>query len=336
MKKWDVMLVCKTIVLLTLFVGCSHNKFKVDLKEKVVVEVVRLDSVMFEMERNSVIDSISTFYGLYPDFFDIYMRRILRIGGRESSYFVDYLQLFLDNPDIRESYDSVKRVYGDFSEKKRAIEDGFSYAKYHLPNLQVPKIYTVISGFNESMIMIDSAVGISLDKFLGSKSYFYERLATPIYTRKRNEPFLLEAEVLRNWLYSEYPNGDPNENLINTMIYHGKIMYIMDASFPDMPDHLKISFTPAEIIWAKKSEHNMWAFLIDKKLLFAIDKHIGKYVDEAPFVSTFGEESPGRVGVWIGWQIVRSFMDANPNITISQLMEMNDHHEILVESEYVP
>ena len=112
--------------------------------------------------------------------------------------------------------------------------------------------------------MTDSAITISLDKFLGQNSIFYERVSVPRYMRKRSNPELLPVEVVRNWAYTEFENLDSVYNMANVMIYHGKILYLMDAAFPKYPDHLKISFNENDIIWAKKSEKHMWAYILDK------------------------------------------------------------------------
>jgi hypothetical protein len=320
-----------------LVASCSQNKFDVQLKEHVKINVIRLDSVLFGTSPDVIMRNITDYYVQYPTIFDAYMRRIVRLGGVESRNFYDYLHLFLRNPEIRESYDSVRAVFGDFRQQKEEIEKAFSYVRHHIPGFPVPEIYTVVSGFNESILMTDSALALSLDKFLGQRSIFYERVSLPRYMRKRTDPKLLPVEVVRNWVYSEFENRDSIKNLSSEMIYHGKIMYLMDAAFPKYADNMKISFAPSDIIWAKKSEKHMWAFIIDKKLLFNTDpREIRKYVDDAPFVSTFGEDSPGRIGAWIGWQIVRSYMKRNPSVSVEQLMRMHDHHQILIESGYSP
>ncbi|HPW66793.1 MAG TPA: hypothetical protein PLY32_05635 [Salinivirgaceae bacterium] len=324
------------ICLFTLF-SCNNNPFDIKLNDKVEINVTRLDSAMFEPDYESVVSNIDKFYVEYPDIFDIFMRRIARVGGPETRNFIDYLRLFLRNPEIRESYDSIKVVYGNFSKQKDEIEKAFSYIKHYIPDFQIPEIYTVVSGFNESILMTDSAITISLDKFLGQNSIFYERVSVPRYMRKRSNPEQLPVEVVRNWAYTEFENLDSVYNMANVMIYHGKIMYLMDAAFPKYPDHLKISFTENDIIWAKKSEKYMWAYILDKKLLFNTDlREIKKYTDDAPFVAVFGDDSPGRIGCWIGWQIVRSYMKKHPNITVNELLNINDHHQILIESGYSP
>lgn len=325
------------LIVAVVLVSCGSNKFDIDVNNKVDVKLIRIDSVMFEPDYRDVEANIGSYYTSYPDMFDIYIRRIARVGSYESRNFRDYLRLFLQNPEIRESYDSVKLVFGNFSSQKETIEKAFSYIRHYLPNFKVPAIYTVISGFNESILMTDSAVTVSLDKFLGQHSIFYERVSMPRYMRRRANPELLPFEVVRNWAYTEYDYRDSVYNLATEIVFHGKIMYLMDAAFPTSPDYMKISYTPDDIVWAQKSEKSMWAYMIDKKLLFSTDfREIKKYVDDAPFVATFGEDSPGRIGCWIGWQIVRSYMKNHPDMSISDLINMRDNQQILFESRYYP
>jgi len=61
-----------------------------------------------------------------------------------------------------------------------------------------------------------------------------------------------------------------------------------------------------------------------------------KYINPAPFTSYFPEESPGRTGIWLGWQIIRSYMDKNQDITLPQLMDNFDVQGILEKSGYRP
>ena len=324
-------------VIALLLTACNRNKFDIRVEKIVDINVYRLDSMFFDPPVDQVVENVNLFYEQFPEFAEVYFKGVLNIGGIESRYFKDYFKLFLSNPDFRESYDSTKVAFGDFKSKRNEIELAFDYLRHYLSDLHVPDIYTMISGFNESVVLFDDAVAVSLEKFLGSGSLFYEKLAAPKYLRKRYNPELLSAEVVRSWLGSEYSNGDSVRNLVNTMIYHGKIMYLMDAAFPKKPDYFKISYLPDEIIWAQKSEKYIWAYFIDKKLLFATDeKSIGKYIEEAPFVPDFGDTSPGRIGVWMGWQIVRSYMNKNSQVSIEELLRINDHQQILLQSGYSP
>ena len=50
---------------------------------------------------------------------------------------------------------------------------------------------------------------------------------------------------------------------------------------------------------------------------------------DAPFVAGFPEWSPGRVGQWVGYQLVKSFMDNNQDVGLKDLMEIQDANRIL-------
>ena len=72
--------------------------------------------------------------------------------------------------------------------------------------------------------------------------------------------------------------------------------------------------------------------------LYATNKHeqIIKYMEPAPFSGRMPKESPGRVAVWTGWQIVKAYMDRHPNTTLQELMAIPDAQLLLNESKYKP
>ena len=77
--------------------------------------------------------------------------------------------------------------------------------------------------------------------------------------------------------------------------------------------------------------------MIEKKHLFSTDLMVVKrYIDESPFTKSFSAESPGRTGIWIGWQIVRNYMKNNPDVSLQDLIENSNYQEILNKSKYNP
>ena len=121
------------------------------------------------------------------------------------------------------------------------------------------------------------------------------------------------------------------------MIQEGKTMYFVDAMLPEMHDTLKIGFTGKQLEFCKKDEASMWTYLAEHKLLFSIDHmNIKRFIDDGPYTAAFSEASPARTGVWIGWQIVRSFMKQHPDLKLADLMKNNDFQAILNQSGYQP
>ncbi len=185
--------------------------------------------------------------------------------------------------------------------------------------------------------MTNDAIGISLDNYLGADCPFYTMLALPEYKRDNMYSAKIPTDVLYSWAISEFEFDESNNNLISNMIYQGKLLYFLDAMYPEEPEHLKIGFRPDKLGWCKKNEAGMWTYLIEHKLLFNSDRmNIIRFINPAPFTSSFTTDSPGRTGIWLGWQIVKSYMKKNSKISLPGLMSDNDYQKILNDSGYSP
>jgi uncharacterized protein YjaZ len=59
-------------------------------------------------------------------------------------------------------------------------------------------------------------------------------------------------------------------------------------------------------------------------------------MNDGPFTAEVTQDSPGRLGVWVGWRIVDSYMRNNKDVTLCELMNENDAQKILEQSYYKP
>ena len=129
-----------------------------------------------------------------------------------------------------------------------------------------------------------------------------------------------------------------DKNLLGQMIYFGKQLYLKDLLLPEYSDADKMGYTPEQILWCQENESYMWRYFIENELLYSDDSKLkSRFIDPAPFSKFYLEidnESPGRVGAWIGWQIVRSYMKNN-EVSIDKLLKMNAK-EIFEKSKYKP
>jgi uncharacterized protein YjaZ len=78
--------------------------------------------------------------------------------------------------------------------------------------------------------------------------------------------------------------------------------------------------------------------LVEKRELYSTDwRVITKYTQPAPFTNGLSQEqSPGRIGVFIGWRIVSEYMQRNVQVTLHELMNETDAQKILQHSGYRP
>jgi gliding motility-associated lipoprotein GldB len=333
MNKW-----CFFIILfLFVEVSCHRNPLKPDISNiKLNIKILRLDSDLFKVSPANEASLIPRLRKDYGDFFSIYNKNILELGNPGDSSYSEYLQQFLQDTIRIKAKLKSDSVFKDIHWLESKLQKAFRYYKYYFPQRQVPKIYTVISGFNQSMITTKDALGISLDNYLGSKEPLYSMLALPEYKRINMIPEKIPTDALYAWALSDFDNGE-DENLLSAMIYQGKLMYFLDAVFPEEPDYLKIGYPSEKIEWCKSHENAMWTFLVENKLIFNNDRmNVRRFTGPAPFTNCFTAESPGKTGVWIGWQIVRKYMKKHPEVKLSELMMEKDYKKVLNDSGYDP
>lgn len=322
---------------LCFFWSCEDNRFDVDISDvKVDMKFTRFDKALFEASGDSICMHIPELTEEYGDFFDLFNHRIISVGGPEDRAYCQYLQVFINT--FSEVYLSSKDEFSDLSNEEEEISNAFRYYKYYFPDRQIPRLVSHFSGFNQSVVISDSLISISLDKYLGSESEYYNRLGLPEYLKFKFDRRFIPIDAVYGWLSSEFPfNEQKNGSLAANMIYEGKMLYMLDAMFPFSEDSLKIGYSSKEIQWCERNEKKMWSMLIEEKKLFSTEyKEIKRYMDNAPFTATFTSDSPGRSGAWIGWQIVRSYMNAHPEVNLQQLMDDDDYQKLLNNSEYHP
>ncbi len=309
------------ITLLLFFLSCD-KKNKIEKKIEVIpvtVKVVRFDKVFFETPP----EDLAKIKREFPYFFP---------SGNDDSVWLDKMQ----NPLWRELYGEVQKKFPDFESQKSNIEALFKHIKYYFPQTRTPKVITVISemDYNNKVIYADSLLVISLEMYLGKEHKFYQ---FPEYIKQNFEEKQMMPDVVSSFSKQEIPQNR-NENFISKMIQSGKELYLKDLLLPDYSDFDKIGYTKEQLDWCVANESYMWRYFIEKELLYSDDqKLLSRFVNPAPFSKFYLEidnESPGKVGAWIGWQIVRSYM-SNNEVSLQQFLKANPK-EIFEKSKYKP
>jgi len=323
--------------LVLLISSCSRNPLKIDVSDvSIDLKVRHLDVDLLQTKPDQMEASIPAFRSNYGEFFDIFTYRMIGIGGSEQPNFIEMLNLFVKDTLIQQLKVNVPEKI-DTVELRKELENAFKHYRYYFPKKDIPLIVTCISGFNQSVVTSENLIGISLEKYMGGESEFYEQLGLPAYKRRNMHPEKIVPDVLYAWAVTEWPKVDNANSLLSQMIHEGKMMYFVDAMLPELHDSLKIGFTKKQLDFCRMDEASMWMFLAEHKQLFTTDRmSIKRFMDDGPYTSSFTDKSPARTGVWIGWQIVRSYMEKHPEIKLPDLMNNSDFQGILNQSGYQP
>lgn len=314
----------KLLSLFTLLVVLSScdkkNKIEKEIEEiPVTINVERFDKIFYE----SPVENLQNVKNKYPYFFP---------SQTPDSVWVNKIK----NPLYRELYSEVQKKYSNFEKVNSDLEALFQHIKYYFSNTKTPKVVTLISemDYQNKAIYTDSLVLISLDLYLGKNHKFYE---FPEYLKQNFEQNQIMPDIVSSFSITKIPYGN-NRNLLSQMVYAGKQLYLKDVLLPETSDAEKMGYTPEQITWCQENESYMWRYFMQEQLLYSTDSKLStRFINTAPFSKFYLEidnESPGRVGTWVGWQIVRSFMNNN-DVNLQELLQM-DPIEIFQNSKYKP
>ena len=307
--------------LLVVLSSCDKkNKIEKEVEEiPVTINVERFDKIFYE----SPVENLQNVKNKYPYFFP---------AQTPDSVWVNKIK----NPLYRELYSEVQKKYSNFEKVNSDLESLFQHIKYYFPNTKTPKVVTLISemDYQNKAIYTDSLVLISLDLYLGKNHKFYE---FPEYLKQNFEQNQIMPDIVTSFSVTKIPFGN-NRSLLSQMVYVGKQLYLKDVLLPETSDAEKMGYTPEQITWCQENESYMWRYFMENQLLYSTDSKLStRFINTAPFSKFYLEidnESPGRVGTWVGWQIVRSFMNNN-DVNLQQLLQM-DPIEIFQNSKYKP
>jgi gliding motility-associated lipoprotein GldB len=233
--------------------------------------------------------------------------------------------------------EKVEEMFGDFEEEKNQLELLFKHVKYYHVEFEFPKVISLITNLDyESKVMYaDTLLFVSLDLYLGSDSEIYDEF--PKYLSRNFNKSQLVVDVATE-VSNRFVPVNHHRPFINTMIEAGKKMYLIDLYLPHVSDADKMGYTSEDTSWLENNEGEIWRYFIENELLYSTERDLyARFIDNAPFSKFYidiDKESPGRVGVWLGWQIVRSYMKNN-SVDLQQMLEMNAD-DLFNKSSYKP
>jgi hypothetical protein len=338
--KMRFVFVVTVFLVLPLLSSCRKDRYKVNTSTiDVQIEIKRLEKDLFVLNPDEIAGSVPSLRTKYNGFLQLFSN-VINTGNISDPSFADFLVRFCTDRINNEAYSAVMKLFPDISSVEKDLEEAFRHYIYYFPDRKVPSVFTCITGFNNSIITGDSALGISLDRYLGADSEFYKRLEIYKYIASRMTPENIVPDAIYGWGASDWDFsviGYPAENALSRMIHAGKLRYFEKCMLPETSDEIIQGFTASQLAFCTNNEEQMWTYIIENDLLFSTDQFtIRKLVEEAPFTSYFTGESPGRAAVWIGFRIVESYMEKNKNVSLGDLMAEKDFQKILEQARYDP
>ena len=312
-----------------LFVSCSYKNCedKNKIKNKISLTFNHAEDSIYNFEDFEDFDSFTNNNPLISEYFF----EINNSVNKKEELFSLINNIYFDS-----LYYEVKNTFQSFDLKKKEFENSFARLKTHLPQVSIPQITTIVSGFYNDVVLSDNNIIIGLDYFLNEESKFKPQ-DIPGFILKRYNPGNL-VPITMSVYCSQFNKINPLDNtMISEMLNFGKLYYLLQAIMPCEEPHKLIGYSLEEWDIVNQNEETIYGVFVDRKLFFETN-HLtkNKYLSERPKTFEISPSCPGRIGAWLGWRIVESYMQNNPNVSIKELLENTNNKDIFFQSLYKP
>jgi hypothetical protein len=344
--RYLVLIACISI----LSYGCGERKGPDVSGVTVNISLKRFDRDFFSIDTTQLPGSLTPLQNKYPVFLNDFLVNIL---GLEMS--PDSPQLALNGirrfiHDYKPVYDSAQKVFGKPDRFTSEIEDGLKYVKHYFPDYKLPSSLITFVGpidaFYEASlggygdVITSEGLAVGLQLHLGNSFSLYTnemgRSLYPEYISRKFAPEYIPVNCMKNVIDDLYPEQQNIQTLVEQMVDKGKRLYVLDRIMPDVSDTLKIGYTARQLKGCYDNEGLIWNYFLSNSLVYNNDPAIIKnYIGDSPKTPEFGDGAPGNIGLFVGRQIVRSYMEKNPETDLKSLLAM-PAKEVFEKSKYRP
>ena len=231
----------------------------------------------------------------------------------------------------------VNKTFPELKNTKEELKGLFQHLKYYDKTFTAPRVITLTNDvdYRNKTIVTDSLILIALDNFLGPEHVFYQNI--PKYLAENMTNHQIVSDVAEGYA-TKYVFQTNRKTLLDEMIYFGKLYYFKDLMIPFKTDAEKIGYSDLEVKWAEANESQIWSYFIEKELLYSTDNKLpNRFITDAPFSKFYLEldnDSPGRLGQYIGWQIVKAYANTTGEDVMTILQK--EPEEIFRKSKFKP
>lgn len=329
--------------------SCKGGKEKPDVSGiPVRFETQRFEQDFFALDTNNIGPSLEALRQKYPGFLQDFMVNILGLQLGDSQFTYALSKFIADFKPIKQTAD---QQFKDFTQYSKDMKLVLQYTKYYFPEYPLPeKLITYIGpldAFYEASlgwsgdIITSSGLAVGLQMHLHNNSPELYREGEggqgyPLYISRRFTPEYITINCTKNIVDDIYPDQSKRKSLIDQMVDKGKRLYVLDMLLPDTDDSLKIGYTGNQLAGCVKNEALVWNLFTENNLLYETDyQKIKSFLSEGPKTMELGDDSPGYITLFTGWQIVKSYMKKNPSTTLKQLLAL-DNRKVFEGSKYKP
>lgn len=325
------------ILLAAGFQSCSGNDLDIDISaNKYQLPGIQLDSILQHTKEQDLEPELNKLSQKIPEIIDYQFYYCFKTGLPKDSAFSSNWNEFVYSPYYKRLSKRIGQEFSNLESSRKKIEDGFKRINTHLPKAKLPKtIVFMNSYFSSSVYCTENEIGIGLERYLGAKTDVIKELPNDMFyewIKEAMEPEYLERDAVCAWILTHICEPGNDLNNIEAIIQWGKILYLTKAALPQQEERILLRYNAADYQWALDNERNFWEYLVKQNMLFKkSETDQAAFLQEAPFTAGLPQKGPDRLGQFLGYRIVCSYMEQY-DVTLQELIN-KPYNELLTEYE---
>lgn len=327
----------KIIVLLLIAILCVQcGLFQNERSEP--LEIQRFEEAFYAIDTNDFRAGVEKIASTFPDFYPVFIENVLNIAADHTDYdsYILYLYEFRAHPSMIGLHDSIRKHYPNLTSYARELSSALGIFQRKFPHYPDLEVVSFVSEFGNKAILYDGGIGISLDMFLGVQYPYYQGMQMPGYIIDYLVPEQVVPNAVRVLAEDFVAPQRADATFLDMIVTEGKKLYFAETLLPKRNPEDLIEYSTAQYQWCIDNESQIWGHFLDNEILYNTRyTQYRRYLEPAPTTRDMPAESPGQVGAWTGWQIVRSYMKRNPNTSLEKLFALSGQ-ELLEKAAYKP
>lgn len=323
------MRVVHLMICLVFLASCSSESCRESVEpETVVLEVESLEQELFNSQSPAEVED---FLANYTDFAKFFLHSDQYPAD---SILANRMFGLIQNPSIDTLYQESVEAFKNFDDVVGTLEEGLGRLKVYYPQTPSPTIQTAVTGLYNDLFISNEHIMIGMDFFIGPDAS-YKPQQIPNYILERYTTDHLAASILQ-FVSSQYITTSRGDEMLTEMIDYGKSYYLLSKILPCTPERILIGYTEEEWEDVFENDKIIWANFVQNEWLYETDHNIKqKFLGERPNVYEIGDKCPGRIGRWLGWQIVNSYAEKT-GASVTEIMAETNLNKLFTQSGYKP
>lgn len=316
-----------TLLLCLCNMGCTSDFRGRDFPE---LQVHRFDKLQNEFFVSNSFTALQKMRVEYPQATNILVEDVLNIGAIDNDNIAQIMREYYSDTVLQILHKDALIKFENMNQIESELSKAFLNLKKELPHIVLPQVYAQLSALNQSIVVGDSILGFSIDKYMGADYPLYDTFYYEYQSRSMT-PERIVPDCLLYYLLSEYPfPWEWHRTLLDHILHRGKIHWVVYRIMEFKELYEELGYSEGEAAWCSKNREILWNFLIQSGHLHSTDPMLVRiYMQPASCTYPLGKESPMEVGVWLGMKIIDEYMEKNKDLRIADLLRDTDYKNIL-------